>query len=120
MPRQSTESSFSMDRPFTSRGVLAMFGLAMGALFVLALLGFYAVVMIDPPECFMRFGDDPHCARAMEEWTRLPAAFVGALAVLPLIAFFTALVKHRSTTVRWVTLGLIVVCPALALLIPFP
>lgn len=99
---------------------------ALAALTALALLefcslGFFALLMTEPPECFLQLtpAAEAQCEHARTRgWNLLPAAMMGGLALLPLAAAAAALVVRHRVAPRWVALAVICGCLALATLVP--
>lgn len=106
----------------TSAGALAaLVALSSCAVLVSLYLGFSALVLTEPPECFMQVTEtaQAQCDQALAEgWSMVPAVLHGALALVPLIAVMLAWVRRRMVAMRWIALVVIVACIPVGFLLP--
>jgi hypothetical protein len=106
----------------TSAGALvALVALSSCAVLLSLYLGFSALLLTEPPECFMQLTETARaqCDRALAEgWSMVPAALHGALALVPLIAALMAWVRRRVVAMRWIALVVIVACIPVGFLLP--
>lgn len=88
---------------------------------VLALPGmawnrFAALLLTEPPECFMTLTDAGQalCERARAEgWSLVPSFVLAGLAVLPVPVVIAAWLLRRRALARWGSLALVIALPVL-------
>jgi hypothetical protein len=106
----------------TSAGALAaLIALSSCAVLISLYLGFTALVLTEPPHCFMQMTEtaQAQCEQALAEgWSMVPAILHGALALVPLIAVLVAWLRRRVVAVRWIALAVVVASVPLGFLLP--
>ncbi|MBB4932569.1 hypothetical protein F4561_003389 [Lipingzhangella halophila] len=108
--------------PLSTGAVVALVLLSVFAVLVFLYHGFTALLLTEPPECFMQLtpAAEAQCEQARAEgWSMVPSMLLGGLALLPLVAVSAAWVlRRRGVAVRWIALAVLVASLALGFLVP--
>ncbi|RNL84311.1 hypothetical protein [Halostreptopolyspora alba] len=102
--------------------LVALTLLSVSAVLVFLHHGFFALMLTEPPECFMTLTPmgEARCDQARAQgWSMVPPTLLGGLALLPLVAVFAAWVWPRAAAMRWIAAAALVASPLLGLLVPW-